>query len=687
MAAASSTPNRCGRRAVAVFSRTRLCAALLLAGIGLPATALADATVLANAPGTTGNSTGGMSDDGTSIVGTGVVGGNVRGILWVNGTGSILSPLLGDSRSDANGISGNGLVVVGDSVNAFNRAVSWTSGGAALLLAALPGSTGESTAFGASTNGGVIVGRAKDAGGLNNAVVWTSNGTVIAALTPLTAATAAQANGVSGDGTLAVGSSQNAGGQTHAVMWTVGSAAAPTDLGVLSVGGISSAAAISRDGSTVTGTATTGGQTHVFRYTGGVMTDLGNGGNGNVTTTVRAINANGTVIVGFIDAAFGGFRWSQSAGFQSVKAWLDANGVNTTGSSFTTATGVNAAGTTVVGAGNIGGVGQNYIASAGGATSGVVGLTDLSNSLSGMRAPSALLDGLISLTYNGAHHRTLMDLPMPVQNGRRNCVWASGDLGGYNHRDNSWVGLAETGVCRDFAGSSLRAGVGLGHSETRMGQDNGGSSRLRGEYLMAELDWAIPGSGLLASFTGISGHWNANLRRGYALAATSPSNGSTSADALSVRARLDWRNAFSLGQVRFTPSVAYTVTRSRIGAYQEVDGTAPAYFNGQSHTSQEARSILTGAYTVSSATEVRGRLEWVHRFDSQGANVSGSVNALGVTLPFSMPGNATPRNWGRVGADLDHKLDARNMLSISGTLASSGTDASWSVAASYRHFF
>ena len=44
----------------------------------------------------------------------------------------------------------------------------------------------------------------------------------------------------------------------------------------------------------------------------------------------------------------------------------------------------------------------------------------------------------------------------------------------------------------------------------------------------------------------------------------------------------------------------------------------------------------TAGPAPSRATELRGNLEWVHRFDRNSAGISGSANALGIVLPFSL---------------------------------------------------
>lgn len=447
---------------------------------------------------------------------------------------------------------------------------------------------------------------------------------------------------------------------------------------------ISNAVAISLDGGTIVGTMNgNNGLSQAVRWNGGsaiLLETLP----GTTSSGAAAVSGNGGVIVGSVNYSGGAeaFRWTQAGGMQTVRDWLRAGGVNMANVQLDSALGVDTTGTIISGNGLINGVNQPYLARA----SGLVGLTDLAGSLAATQSLSLQQESLTSLALNGAHHRTLMDMARPADGSYTGCAWASGDLGGYRSHAGSAT-VAEAGACRDFAGRSVRAGIGVGHSEARLDQANGGYSRLHGDYLVGEVDWAIARTPLVASALVLTGRWNAGLRRGYSVAATSPSMGSTTIDATTLRARLDWRDAFALGPVRFTPSVAYTRTYSRTAAYQETDGTAPAYFDAQRHAAGESRATLTGAYAFSADTALHGRLEWAHRYDRQTAAVSGSVNALGIVLPFSYAGNPVPRDWARVGLDLDQRIGARGVLTLSGNLASSGADASWSVAASYTHYF
>jgi hypothetical protein len=202
-----------------------------------------------------------------------------------------------------------------------------------------------------------------------------------------------------------------------------------------------------------------------------------------------------------------------------------------------------------------------------------------------------------------------------------------------------------------------------------------------------EADWAIPGAPLVASVLGLYGRFDADLQRGYGTAGSGVSRGKTNVDAYSARGRLDWRNAFSLGSVQFSPAIAYTLTRTRADAYQETGGLAPAAFAGHSHTASEIRASLFGDYTLSEATTLDVNAEYVHRLDSNGGAIV-VANVLGVSnISNSFAGSKTRQDWVRLGTDLQHRFDNRNVVTLSGHVATAGQDADYSAAISYRFAF
>ena len=206
---------------------------------------------------------------------------------------------LGGNRSEANGVSADGSVVVGMSYNAADRARAfrWTAAGGMQDLGALDATTG-SEALGVSSNGSVVVGNS--GARIGNTVIG------------------------------------------RAFRWENGTM---TDLGTFPAGesiGSSSAYAVSADGSIVVGTAFGIDQSGfwsfaswAFRWQDGVMYDLGVYSSAYPETRAYAISAGGSVIVGvsYFTSGIGVvFRWENGSA-QIFRGWVGgAHGISADGS-------------------------------------------------------------------------------------------------------------------------------------------------------------------------------------------------------------------------------------------------------------------------------------------------------------------------------------------------------------------
>jgi probable HAF family extracellular repeat protein len=117
-----------------------------------------------------------ISADGSVVVGIDNPS-TLRPVLWSNTTGLLdLGDLPGGgSNGVANGISADGLVVVGDSASASGtEAFRWTAQTGMVSLGDLPGGTFASRGLDASADGSVVVGASADGGASLAPFVWTS---------------------------------------------------------------------------------------------------------------------------------------------------------------------------------------------------------------------------------------------------------------------------------------------------------------------------------------------------------------------------------------------------------------------------------------------------------------------------------------------------------------------------------
>ncbi len=288
-------------------------------------------------------------------------------------------------KSQANGISADGLTVVGSSVSAMGgEAFRWTDSGGMTALTS-PFSSAETVAFGVSANGSTIVGQRRHSGLANRdpvrwqgsstailgagsfgsaaldvsangstivgrsnsiAVVWPGGSTSQTQL-ETNVSSSSQALGVSADGSRIVGISFS-----QAIIWESGT---KTNLGTLPGGSFPSRAdAISADGLTIVGFANSALGEEAFIWQNNVMTGLGDLPGGSFLSHANDVSADGSTIVGYGTSALGeeAFVWDAPGGMRNLRDTLVNNlGMDLTGWTLTRANGISDDGLTVVGYG------------------------------------------------------------------------------------------------------------------------------------------------------------------------------------------------------------------------------------------------------------------------------------------------------------------------------------------------
>lgn len=291
----------------------------------------------------------GVSLDGKAVVGKGESLASLR----IDGVGFVTLPDRG-YLSTAVGANHDGSVVVGtrlDDVSIYSQAVRWTQSSSISL--------GRGLARDVTPDGTVVVGR-QDLGELFNSLDsqpfrWTqSSGMVGMGYLPGSTAPVGGATAVSADGEVIVGYSASGNAfpsGNEAFRWT--EAGGMIGLGDLPGGNFNSTATdVSADGSIVVGNGTTGallddGAQQGFRWTQSTgMVALGDG------SRVNAISADGSTIVGTGLTApnvFEAVLWNSTGGMHSIKALLQAQGIDMTGWVLNEATAVSADGRVIVG--------------------------------------------------------------------------------------------------------------------------------------------------------------------------------------------------------------------------------------------------------------------------------------------------------------------------------------------------
>lgn len=275
-------------------------------------------------------------------------------------------------------------------------------------------------------------------------------------------------------------------------------------------------------------------------------------------------------------------------------------------------------------------------------------MTELAKSLgSTMTIPTVALESG-DLILHGAHGHPLS---RRVTEGQ-NCVWTSGDLGRDDHDSrNGSMGLAEIGGCRLLG--PVQASLAVGRTRSDHDTNLGGNASLDGTYLLGE----VMGNPLGNLWTTVSGfyHWgDADIRRDYVNAGlTDTSRGDADTRSWGLRARVDWESAYTLGKLGLTPYAEFSHINTHIDGYTEAGGGFPVRFDSRTERANEVRAGVQGTHQATEHTRLLGSLEGVHRFEDNGANVSGEVIGL---FGFDLQGEDYKQNWLHASAGVEQRI-------------------------------
>ncbi len=304
----------------------------------------------------------GVSGDGTVVVGESVSSWGTEAFRWTTATEMVgLGDLSGGTyASTARGISGDGSTIVGwGNVAEGKQAFRWTEASEMVGLGELPGGSYLSQAQGVSFDGSVIVG-ASTSDVAQMPFRWADPGPMVGLGLPA-GAISGGANGVSGDGIVVVGTWNRSAQGFEAFQWTeAGGALGLGDLYVPNDGWSvwSGANDVSANGSVVVGFAINEeySGTEAFRRSGSTMSGLGDLPGSSIESQAFGVSDDGTVVVGYgrvEPTAFEAFVWDNLHGMRSVKDVLvDEYGLDLSGWSLERANAVSGDGKTIVGSGN-----------------------------------------------------------------------------------------------------------------------------------------------------------------------------------------------------------------------------------------------------------------------------------------------------------------------------------------------
>ena len=600
-----------------------------------------------------------VSGNGATVVGNDTSTGVLRAFQIVGGTRSLLDLDMNGSFSQAAAVSANGLVIVGHTdIAGLIYAAIWNNS----ALTTLPlGIYDEMRATAVSADGLTVVGFSVDNLARTDAFYRISTNNAVS-LAAEFGSLHSQATGVSGNGSLIVGTLSDDFFGTPFVrrgfIHTVGGShtvinPSATGPAAFSSRTFAEMTAISSDGSTSIGYAYSvpglplGDALGFRRASNGTITSLGT--LGGAWSIPNAISANGAVIVG------------QSANGSSEEAFVYQNGTMTglgflTGGSSSNATGVSADGSVIVGFGDVTGGAIHAFTYA---NQTLLDATEWMRSLNGPGGLSAMANNLSSVPLEGAHHRPLMSYDGM---GKQRQFWATGDFGASSRQTDRRTSYGEVGASQAY-GETL-VGVAVGTALQTQDLLFGGDAKITGQTFMAEIDTRLADKESILSLLVLRGEWDAQTARGYVTGGGNDiSRGQTDMDTTTVRVRYDGPTQKFTGNFTAAPYASFALTRVNTDGFAESGGSFPATFDAHGHTAKESRLGLLTKFVAGPNTTLRLTAEWIHRFDNEGDALSG-VNQT-TSGAFSVAGLAPTKDQARFGFDVDHKLSADTMLSLS----------------------
>jgi hypothetical protein len=303
-------------------------------------------------------------------------------------------------------------------------------------------------------------------------------------------------------------------------------------------------------------------------------------------------------------------------------------------------------------------------------------IEDWISTLAGPAATYRAATAVSRQTMEGAHHRPIKQLVIP---GQESFAWATGDFGKATRQRDAVQSAGEFGYGMLLGGGSV-LGLAAGYSKldqkfSSLG-NGGGAGTTEATFLVADLGFSA-GAGEV-TLTGLLSRSNIDTSRDAYV-------GSTNGQSYSARARYD-RPIGVLSGVPFGAFVSLTYDHASIDAYAETGGLGAASFEAQSNDSWIGRVGLTGRFSFDEATSLGVTVEAVRMLSENRDDFSGTDLATGV-LDFTMPDLRSKRTWGRLGFDLDHRLDPSTVLSLTLHASTEGDAFDTAAALSIRKGF
>jgi probable HAF family extracellular repeat protein len=559
----------------------------------------------------------------------------------------------GGGFGDALAVNYDGSVIVGFSTNpgptGNDQAFRWENGVMAPLASLVPNA--DSMAEGVSSDGSVIVGYSVNGAGNEEACRWEVGVANPLGLGTILGRTDSDAFGISADGKVIVGEVSNAGLNTMAFRWEAGVMNPLGTLGTLP-GLQSYANAVNADGSVVVGSAENNdGDLMPFRWTqAGGMISLGSLGG---DSQANALSADGSVVVGVSQDSNGvdyGFVWTDM-GMVSIDDMLISAGVDMSSYHVSEATGISADGSTIVA---IGVKPTTIFAGFLIRANGITTASALSDSLAELSAVASDISYMAMGTMRG-----LMDQADHLPEPGTARLWLVGSLlGDTSVPGDDMGGEGGFGISLPLSdGLVLGTGVFMGRRDVDLKYGGSQISSMFGPG--AFLSYAPDPYGWRAKIGALYERASLDLDRGYPNGAgSSVSKGSTDGHVFSLSGHLGYIHPLT-PVLAVQPYVEYDLQATVLDAYTETDSPFPAHFDERKDVMNKARLGAELRYSASQTLDLWGWGAWSHRFDKKGPSMDGYL--IGLT-DFSYGGGTIDHDWAEVGGGVKYRPSERTEM-------------------------
>lgn len=478
--------------------------------------------------------------------------------------------------------------------------------------------------------------------------------------------------GVTDDGSIVVGYNKLNGALTRAAYWYCANNDFSYSSAILLDSTNSSVAyGVAADGSVIVGQSG-GAAARWIRSAPGVYgATQALGTLGGASSRALGVSGDGSVIVGqAMDGAATnhGFRWASADGMVTIENWLADAGLpwGLGPRQILSANAVSTDGTTVVG--NMSD-GTGYIARVSGSsptpTPGLITLDDFATSLSGASTMPSAVSTSSDLVMHGSHGHPLSRVVAPG----KATAWMDGDIGGAaSHDSDAYNNIGEIGGGYRFS-RWVQGNLAVGKMYAGQKTVFEGKTKQNMTYVLPEAIINLADSTFWLTLSGQYAAGDLSARRGYLNAGNlDASNGNMDASVYAARARLDWRDAATIADVRLTPYIDHQHTQTRLGAYTETGGAFPVQWNTRTQADDTSRIGFDARKPLTDWLTLDGTVEEVHWWQGRGEGATGQVIGLS---DFALPGEKDAHDWARFGLGLtadvgDGRLSAMANVSTQG---------------------